>query len=47
MFAALRAEAERKLLDDGVPPDATAFQRSADMRYLGQAYELTVPCDER
>ena len=47
VFAALRAEAERKLLDDGVPAVATAFKRSADMRYLGQAYELTVPCDER
>ena len=46
LFAALRAEAERKLLDDGVPPSATAFRRSVDMRYLGQAYELTIPCDE-
>ena len=46
MFAALRAEAERKLLDDGVPASATAFRRSVDMRYLGQAYELTIPCDE-
>ena len=46
VFAALRAESERKLLEDGVPPAATAFRRSVDMRYLGQAYELTVPCDE-
>jgi len=46
MLAALRAEAERKLLDDGVPAAATAFKRSVDMRYFGQAYELTIPCDE-
>jgi N-methylhydantoinase A len=46
VLAALRAEAERKLLDDGVPPAATSFRRSVDMRYLGQAYELTIPCDE-
>ena len=47
LFAELRAEAERRLLDDGVPPAATEFRRAVDMRYLGQAYELTVPCDER
>jgi len=46
VLAALRAEAERKLLDDGVPAAATAFRRSVDMRYFGQAYELTIPCDE-
>jgi N-methylhydantoinase A len=45
-FAALRAEAERRLLDDGVPPAATTFRRAVDMRYLGQAYELTIPCAE-
>jgi N-methylhydantoinase A len=46
LFAELRAEAERRLLDDGVPAAATEFRRSVDMRYLGQAYELTIPCDE-
>jgi len=46
MFAELQDEAERKLLDDGVPPTAISFHRYADMRYHGQAYELTVPCDE-
>jgi len=46
VLAALRAEAEGKLLDDGVPAAATAFKRSVDMRYVGQAYELTIPCDE-
>ena len=46
IFAALRREAERKLLDDGVSPAALSFRRYADMRYQGQAYELTIPCDE-
>jgi N-methylhydantoinase A len=42
----LRAEAERKLREDGIPPEAISFRRFADMRYHGQAYELTIPCDE-
>ncbi len=46
LLTALRTEAERKLLDDGVPAAATAFRRSVDIRYFGQAYELTIPCDE-
>lgn len=46
LFTELREEAERRLLDDGVPAEATESRRFADMRYLGQAYELTVPCDE-
>lgn len=46
IFAALRAEAEDKLLDDGLEPSALSFHRFADMRYQGQAYELTIPCDE-
>ena len=46
IFEALRAEAERKLIEDGIPPEAISFRRYADMRYHGQAYELTIPCDE-
>jgi N-methylhydantoinase A len=46
LFEALRAEAERKLLEDGIPPEAISFRRHADMRYHGQAYELTIPADE-
>jgi N-methylhydantoinase A len=42
----LRAEAERKLREDGVLPEAISFRRFTDMRYHGQAYELTIPCDE-
>jgi N-methylhydantoinase A len=33
-------------LEDGVLPAAISFRRYADMRYQGQAYELTIPCDE-
>ncbi len=33
LFASLRDEAERRLLEDGVPASATAFRRSVDMRY--------------
>ncbi len=46
ILEALRAEAERKLIEDGIPPEAISFRRYADMRYHGQAYELTIPCDE-
>jgi N-methylhydantoinase A len=46
IFESLRQEAERKLLEDGVPPEAISFRRYADMRYHGQAYELTIPCDQ-
>lgn len=30
------------LADEGCPPDAMRFQVEADLRYVGQAYELTV-----
>lgn len=46
IFAALVGEARRKLSLDGIPPENIAFRRLADMRYLGQAYELTIPCEE-
>ena len=46
IFATLRKEAERKLLEDGIPQTAILFRRYADMRYHGQAFELTIPCDE-
>jgi N-methylhydantoinase A len=38
-FAELEAEAQRALADDGVA--AGSIDRSADIRYVGQAYELT------
>jgi N-methylhydantoinase A len=40
-------EADRHdLAQDGVPAEATSFERAADMRYAGQAYELTVAVDD-
>ena len=37
----LRDEARQELLDDGFSPDRIHIELSADMRYEGQAYELT------
>jgi N-methylhydantoinase A len=42
-FAQMQSELARQLAADGVPPEATAFQRSGDLRYVGQGYELRVP----
>lgn len=40
---ALRAGVARALADEGCAPEAMLFQIEADLRYVGQAYELTVP----
>jgi len=40
-FRAMRAEAEREMRAEGFP--GTRIDRYADMRYLGQSYELTIP----
>jgi N-methylhydantoinase A len=45
-LSALAEESRGRLLRDGIPPEAVSFERFADMRYYGQAYELAVPCDE-
>ena len=39
----LGAQGQDKLLAQGVAPDAVEIQYSADMRYLDQIYEVTVP----
>jgi N-methylhydantoinase A len=39
----LRRQAERLLEQDGLPREAWGFSLSADMRYHGQAFELSVP----
>jgi N-methylhydantoinase A len=39
----LEAEAERALVAEGVSRDAVVISRFADIRYAGQAYELTLP----
>ena len=40
---ALGREGEALLADDGVPPAARRFEWALDLRYRGQAFELTVP----
>ena len=42
-FRELEAEAGAALAAEGVAPDAVAVSRYADIRYVGQAYELTLP----
>lgn len=42
-FADLEASAHLQLVADGIRPDDIAVQRFADMRYLGQSYDLEVP----
>jgi N-methylhydantoinase A len=39
----LRRRSERMLEQDGLPRESWAFSLSADMRYHGQAFELSVP----
>ena len=46
IYASLREEARRRLELDGIPPENVSFERFVDMRYCGQAYELTIPCEE-
>ena len=41
--AGLRRQGEALLRADGVPPERWALSLSADLRYRGQAFELTVP----
>jgi N-methylhydantoinase A len=43
LFAALEEDAARALGRDGVPADRRVLQRTADLRYVGQAYEVNVP----
>lgn len=42
----LEANARNRLADDGVDEAAVTVRRSADMRYLGQSYELEVDLPE-
>ena len=39
----LETQGREKLLAQGAPPEAVEIQYSADMRYLDQIYEVTVP----
>ena len=42
-FARLEADAREALAREGCPADGLEIHRFADLRYSGQAYELTVP----
>lgn len=42
-FDSLEAEARAAMVADGFPAEAVTVERLADLRYAGQAYELTVP----
>jgi N-methylhydantoinase A/oxoprolinase/acetone carboxylase beta subunit len=42
-FAAMQAGLAAQLAADGVAAADTAFERSGDLRYVGQGYELRVP----
>ena len=42
-YRELEAEAEHALVAEGVSPEAIVISRFADIRYAGQAYELTLP----
>jgi N-methylhydantoinase A len=43
LAGALAAQARERLAADGIPEDARDLQYAADLRYKGQAFELTVP----
>ena len=42
-FADLRGRGERRLDAEDVPPDRRRYERTADLRYVGQSFELSVP----
>ncbi len=43
VFGRMEAEARAQLMTEGFPTDAIRIRRSADCRYEGQSFELTVP----
>ena len=50
MFKNMESEGEKTLVDEGVSTEYISYQRSVDLRYLGQSYELNIkvstPFDE-
>ncbi len=42
LYADLHALGEEALIEDGLEPERRAFQRTVDLRYVGQAYEVNV-----
>lgn len=43
IFSGMEAQASKQLAREGFTGDVVVLSRSADMRYLGQSYELPVP----
>ena len=50
LFTDMESEGENTLVDEGISTDDISYQRSVDLRYLGQSYELNIkvskPFDE-
>jgi N-methylhydantoinase A len=46
MFDRLAQEAQADLQRDGFPATRIRLDRALDMRYAGQGYEITVPCEK-
>ena len=47
VFSDLEGRARRQMRAEGVGPDDLVIERSLDLRYAGQSYELTVPATPR
>jgi N-methylhydantoinase A len=43
----MQAEATARLIDDGFAEDRHAHTFTVDMRYVGQSYTLSIPCDPK
>lgn len=43
LYREVEAEAKKRLAEEGVAEEVMQLKRSADMRYLGQSYELSIP----
>ena len=43
LYREMETLGEEALLQDGIPTEKREFQRTADLRYVGQAYEVNVP----
>jgi N-methylhydantoinase A len=45
VFVALESDGDAAIVAEGIDQSAISFQRSADMRYVGQEYTINVPID--
>jgi len=43
VFSDLRESGEQRLADEGVAPESRCYERTADLRYAGQSFEISVP----